>query len=210
VPKRNPKITKVRVEKNYRTITLDNGNVFRISEDVFLFNPMSEGEEVSQAFLKNVTEKQTEKDVRDAGLRLIKYRMRSRNELKTRLLQKGFSNSVVLKALDWFEELKFIDDVEFAKCFANEKVRNKKIGAIALKADFFPHYLNADLVESVISDVYKIMPEEDLIKQHLKKRRLSDLPSLSQKEMKKLTDFLMRKGFRWDSIRNVFVEKGWV
>ena len=210
MPKRNPKIAKVRVEKYHRTITLDNGNVFRISEDVFLFNPMSVGDVVSASSLKKVTEKQTEKDVRDAGLRLIKYRMRSRNELKTRLMQKGFSESVVTNALNWFEELKFIDDVEFAKSFANEKVRNKKIGAMALKSEFFSHHLDEELVERVMNDVYKKMPEEDLIRQHLKKKRLSSLDSLSQKELKKITDFLKRKGFRWDSIRNIYLQQGWL
>ncbi len=189
---------------------MDNGNVFRISEDVFLFNPMSVGDVVSASSLKKVTEKQTEKDVRDAGLRLIKYRMRSRNELKTRLMQKGFSESVVTNALNWFEELKFIDDVEFAKSFANEKVRNKKIGAMALKSEFFSHHLDEELVERVMNDVYKKMPEEDLIRQHLKKKRLSSLDSLSQKELKKITDFLKRKGFRWDSIRNIYLQQGWL
>jgi hypothetical protein len=54
VPKRNLKITKVQVKNNHRIIELENGNVFRISEDVFLFNPIAEGDEISESELNNI------------------------------------------------------------------------------------------------------------------------------------------------------------
>lgn len=210
MPKRNPKVTKVRIEKNHRTVELDDGNVFRISEDVFLFHPVSEGDAVSSNTLKILTSKQSEKDIRDAGLRLIKYRPRSRNELYGRLLQKGFSKDDVIKGLAWFEEYKFIDDESFAMSFANEKVKNKKIGPIALKSEFFPHRLDEDLVVNVMNEVYKKTPEEVLIRKHVQKKKFDTAKSLSKKEFKKLSDFLKRKGFRWDAIRNVFIEHGWL
>ncbi len=208
--KRNLKVTKVRVEKKHRTIELDNGNVFRISEDVFLSNPLFEGDRVTHELLKKITSQQTEKEVRGAGLRLIKYRPRSRYELYERLIKKGFPKDYVLSALSWFEEYQFIDDTVFAKSFANEKVKNKKIGPIALKAEFFPHRLDEDLVLSVMNEVYKKTPEEDLIRIHIQKKKLDNAESLSKKEFKKLSDFLKRKGFRWDAIRTVFIEHGWL
>ena len=158
----------------------------------------------------NILLKQTEKDIREAGLRLLKYRMRSKNELKTRLLKKGFSEIMVQNAIMWFENLKFINDEEFAKCFAEEKVRNKKIGAMALKSELFPHHLDEDLVDRVISKVYTDFPEEELIRKHIQKKRLADKKSLPEKDIKKISGFLKRKGFRWDTIRIVLSENGWV
>ena len=45
-----------------------------------------------------------------------------------------------------------------------------------------------------------------LIESHLAKKRIKKKTLINKKDKKRLTDFLIRKGFYWDSIRDVYYD----
>ena len=90
--------------------------------------------------------------------------------------------------------------------FANDKVRSKKIGPIALRIEFLPHKIESQLLENTINDVYEKYPISELIKQLLDKKKIEFAMKLDQKTKKRNQDLLKRKGFSWNDISTVFAE----
>jgi regulatory protein len=197
--KRNP---------SQRIVTLDNGDVFRISEDVFIKYRLYAGETISEKTLKHLKKDLDETALQDAAYRLLSYRMRSTAELKSRLLKKGFPLDRIEKLMSKLEEKNYLNDEQFAWTFAVEKVKSKKIGPRALRAELLPHQLPDELLNQTIAKVFHQYPVQELIRDNLVKKKIRKGKVLPVNESKRLVQFLQRKGFTWDSIHPVLLEWG--
>lgn len=69
---------------------------------------------------------------RDAALRLLGHRMRSRAELRRRLGRKEFPVQVIDETLDWLEARDYVDDRAFAEAFVRDRIRLKPRGRFGL------------------------------------------------------------------------------
>jgi len=209
-PTRKPKLSKIVAiqaqgrRKKRRMIHLDNGDVFGISEDVFLSSGLGLGDRLSPATVDELQAQEELYQVREAALHLLGYRPRSRGELRRRLLQKKHPAKAVDRILDELEEKKYINDEEFAFQLAREKAKNKLIGPFALRAELQSFALPAELVERAVTKAYEEFPVEDLIDILLLKRHIEKGTSLKEKEKQRLRDFLYRKGYPWEVIDTTF------
>ncbi len=183
----NRKIIRIKRSTKYSDriiVHLDDKSVFRIPEDVFVLNPLQVDDEVSTETIESFGKKMRLQEAKDAGYRLLGKRQ----------------NQMI--------DLKYLNDNAFGKAFVREKVKNKKIGPMALRSDLIPHFLPSDLVDRLIRDIYTEFDPHELIEAHLKKRGIKREEPLDQKSQKRMNDFLARKGFYWDSIREVYLEWG--
>ena len=207
----NHKIIKIKRSKRYSDriiITLDNKSVFRIPEDAFVLSPLKVGDIVSLNNIKKYDKKMRIQEVRDASYRLLSYRMRSVNELKKRLQDKSFLPDEIDPVIKYLLKLNYLNDLEFARVFSREKVKIKKIGPILLKSELFKYTLDAELIEKVIDEIYNQYDVHDLIVSHLIKKKITKNKPLDNKDKKRLNNFLIRKGFNWDQINDVYLEWG--
>ena len=207
----NRKIVKIKRSTKYSDriiVYLDDKSVFRIPEDVFVLNPLQVDDEVSIETIESYGKKMRLQEAKDAGYRLLGFRMRSIAEMRKRLKEKDFIEDGIDYVVNQMIDLKYLDDNAFGKAFVREKVKNKKIGPMALRSDLIPHFLPSDLVDRLIRDIYTEFDPHELIAAHLKKRGIKREEPLDQKSQKRMNDFLARKGFYWDSIREVYLEWG--
>ena len=56
---------------------------------------------------------------------LLKYRLRTQDELETKLRQKGYSSKVIKESLDFFANLGYLDDSKFAQLWISSRIRSK-------------------------------------------------------------------------------------
>ena len=203
----NRKIIKIKRSARYSDriiIILDDKSVFRIPEDVFVLNILHEGDEVTTKEIKSYGKKMRLQEARDSANRLLGFRMRSVFEMKRRLKEKDFDQEEIDHTIQNLINKNFLNDEEFGRAFVKEKVRNKKIGPRALKKEIYQHNLADELTESLIQEVYDEFNPKALIESHLTKKRIKRKTLINKKDKKRLTDFLIRKGFYWDSIRDVY------
>ncbi len=203
----NRKIVRVKRSTKYSDriiIFLDDKSVFRIPEDVFVLNVLHEGDEVTLEEIQSYGQKMRLQEARDSAFRLLGYRMRSIAEMRKRLKEKDFDAEEVEQTILYLTDQAYLDNEEFGRAFVREKVRNKKIGPKALKTELFPHYLSPDLTDSLLAEVYREFDMISLIESHLIKRRIAKNSPLNNKDKKRLSDFLLRKGFYWDTIQEVY------
>ena len=167
---------------------------------------MHEGDEVTKKEIESYGKKMRLQEARDSANRLLGFRMRSIFEMKRRLKEKDFDQEEIDYTIQNLINKNFLNDEEFGRAFVKEKVQNKKIGPRALKKEIYQHNLPTELMESLIQEVYDEYNPKALIELHLAKKRIKKKTLINKKDKKRLTDFLIRKGFYWDSIRDVYYD----
>jgi len=131
-------------------------------------------------------------------------RMRSEHEMRTYLQQKAADlhvnqeniEAVILR----LKELKYLDDSLFVTALVSARTRSKPKGEYALRRELSNKGVGAREIDTYFET--QGIDEEGLALEALtmKWERMRQLPR--PKRMKRATDFLARRGFSFDSIRN--------
>ena len=190
-----------------RTIIFDDGTFIGISEEVLLSNPVHPGDELTPNKLKQLTNSEQKQKLRNSALNLLSFRMRSLSELKQRLLKKGYDVQDIEPLLEEFDAKNILNDSEFALAFSRDKIRSKGIGPSILRVELSNHHLPQNLIEDTVNRMYTEFPIDTLLGNHLKKKKICRNSQLQEKEKSRIVNFLKRKGFSWDDISRVFVDK---
>ena len=193
--------------KNRFTVTLESGDVFGISGDVLISNPLDAGQTLTKKALKHLKRIETRQQIKIRILRLLSYRQRSRAEVLTLLKRKGYIEDDIVPVLDKLDSKGYMDDKAFAKMYASYLVKKKSLGRMAVKHKFSQHQIPHDLLNSILDELYVTYPPEKMVQQIMDKR--ISVRGNSLKEMKKLVNLLKRKGFRWQDIEPILNTVKW-
>jgi regulatory protein len=135
------------------------------------------------------------------AVKLLAAKPRSVEELRERLLEKGWADEEAVEhALGKLKEYGYLDDERFAFGFASYRVKQKPVGRQRLARDLQTKKISKETADAALELVYQETPEEELIAQAIDKRvRLRGRPTTRQ-ETKSLYDHLLRLGFSYDLI----------
>ncbi|HEU4557565.1 MAG TPA: regulatory protein RecX [Longimicrobium sp.] len=166
------------------------------------------GDEVDEARLAALEEKDSAWKARDAALSLLSHRARSQTELKRRLKRKGFEEETADATVARLSDLGVVDDAAFAESFVRDRVRLRPHGKRRLAAELRANGVDADTARAAIDDV---MEREDASEAELAraaaarwKTRPGEEPG---KARRRLQGFLARRGFGGEVVRQVVKEK---
>lgn len=140
---------------------------------------------------------------REAAFRLLAYRARSARELQQRLRQKHFSPEVVDRVIADLQEKGYQSDAEFARQYAREKWSGSGWGPARVRQGLRQKGITTELVKQVVDETFG---EVDLIAAVLplarkRWRSTHDLPRETRR--RRLTGFLQRRGYDWETIKQV-------
>jgi regulatory protein len=135
------------------------------------------------------------------AVKLLAAKPRSVEELRERLLEKGWADEAAVEyALVKLKEYGYLDDERFAFGFASYRVKQKPVGRQRLARDLQTKKISRETAEAALELVYRETPEEELIARAIDKRmRLRGRPTTRQ-ETKSLYEHLLRLGFSYDLI----------
>lgn len=136
------------------------------------------------------------------AVKLLAAKPRSIGELRTRLLEKLWTNEEIVDGvIEKLKEYKYLDDGQFAKDLALSKLRQKPQGKRRLQQSLSQKQLDKDTVDEALSAAFEKMPEAELIDIAIEKRlRLKGQPA-TREDIKKFYDHLLRQGFAFELIR---------
>ena len=139
----------------------------------------------------------------DRAVNLLTYKPRSIMELRTRLMEKEWTNSTIVEeVIKKLESYGYLDDAQFAKDFAASRLRQKPIGKRVLQQKLAQKKLDKETVDAAIEKAFADTPEEEIIDRAIEKRlRFKGTPT-EQADVKKFYDFLLRQGFSYDLVRD--------
>lgn len=151
---------------------------------------------------KNITEK-----AKHRALHLLEYMDRTEKNMRIKLAQGGYSPEVVEETIDFLKSYGYIDDRKYAYRYFHTRSEGK--GRRRLFQELLEKGVHADKVEEAWAQA--ALDEEIDERASIRKlvgKKVGERTELSQKEYRRLTGFLARRGFEWEDIFAVFEEKG--
>jgi SOS response regulatory protein OraA/RecX len=135
------------------------------------------------------------------AVKLLAAKPRSVEELRERLLEKGWTNEEIVGAvLEKLKEYGYLNDERFAFGYAAFQVRQKPVGRQRLQRALSLKKVDRETAEAAIKLVFEETPEEDLIDRAIAKRvRLRGRPE-TRAATKSLLDHLLRQGFSYELV----------
>ncbi|BCF83023.1 regulatory protein RecX [Rhodococcus qingshengii] len=136
----------------------------------------------------------TEAQAKDACLRLLTDRARSRSELETKLSGRGFEPEIIAMVLDRLQEIGLIDDADFANQWVHSRHTYSGKGKRALAVELRLKGIDQDTASEALS---QIDPEDEreraaeLVRRKLKNKPVDD----RDKATRRLVSMLARKGY---------------
>ena len=135
------------------------------------------------------------KNARRRAIRYLVYRDRSRNEIIRYLKKKKFSENAVDETLIFLENNEYINDERFAMQFGRSRIVNKKIGRLRLGLELGDKGLERQIIEETLNSLYEEYDEKKIALSCAKKKLATYEPSNSERDRRRIANFLGRKGF---------------
>ena len=133
---------------------------------------------------------------KERALAMLDRRDYSRAELLKKLVEKGEDETEAAEAVERLVELGFVDDARYAPIIVRHYAA-KGYGPQRVRQELQRRGIPKDLWDEAMEQ----MPQQDdTIDRLLRSKLKSDAPDRA--ELKKATDFLLRKGYGWDEIRS--------
>ena len=136
--------------------------------------------------------------------RLFSVRPRSEKELRERLRGKGFGGATAYKVILLLKEKKIIDDLGFARLWVESRMHANPKGDMTLRRELGQKGISAAIIDSALSERQGCEGDTCRFLARKKMETLGKLPK--EKARKKLFDFLARRGFNFDIVKDVVRE----
>jgi regulatory protein len=136
-----------------------------------------------------------------SSLRLLEATPKTRKELSKKLLDKGYDASVVEETLDKLESQGFLSDLHYAKNLTAKLTQGKPSGRRKISFEMKRHGVPAKIQEEVLSEL-TAEDESERALELAKPKWLSLQRYPEDKRKKRLFDFLMRRGFDYQIVRD--------
>ena len=187
--------------KDLFSVKLENGKTFEISNSILISESIKEGEEVDASILENLLSKQEYQNLKNAGLALLSYRMRSKKELYEKLIAKNYDSTNIELVLIDFEKNGWINDEEFGLAFSKDQINQNSLGPIALKYKLKKYISSNDMISNILSSIYSEIEIESIIFKILKRYTPDDVRE-NHILREKIINKLKRKGHYWQDIND--------
>jgi len=200
------KVTRI-VKKDVRNVIIyfENDEKLILAFDVFMKSGLRKNDEISGDRFSSLIEENIKYHIKQRAFRYLGRRLHSESELRTKLMQKGYEKKFINEILNDLKRNSYIDDKEFAKVFAEEKLKRKQWSEKKLKSELIKKGVNADIITEVLQS--KISDEANLnnafIVASKKYGSLNKRGIESELIRQKLITFLQSRGYDYDIIKQV-------
>jgi regulatory protein len=136
---------------------------------------------------------------KDYAFLLLKFRLRSENEIYRRLKKKKFPEAVIKETIAFLKEKRFIDDELFAKSWIDSRLK-KSLGLRRIKSELNLKGIDVKLIEEQINKVKENYSEEETVADIARERSAKLKGVEPKKARQRLYSYLLRRGFSSDAI----------
>lgn len=185
-------------------IYVDNKFAIGVDEEVKIKYKLEIGMEVDEVFLEEILKKEEEKKIVDLSLRYLAYRQRSEQEVSNYLSKKAYPSDLVEYAIEYCKSRGYINDEEFAKAYAKDKLNINKLGPSRIKYELRLKGIDQDIISRVVNPSSNKEYENALELGTKQAKKYAKDPY--NKAYAKLSGFLQRRGYSYDIINKVVKE----
>jgi regulatory protein len=198
-------ITSIKPQKRRQrfNIYLDGKFAFAVSGETLLKSGLAVNQKLFEKDIKKLKYKDAKSKLYDKTLRFLSYRPRSKKEIRDYLKKKRAEPKIIEKIIKKLKKQNLIDDRVFADWWLEQRSRFRPKGRRALWSELFKKGISKEIIEEVL-----FSEKEELCL--AKKAGLKKLKAYQNLEpyqwQQKMIGFLARRGFSWETIKNVLEE----
>lgn len=137
------------------------------------------------------------------AMHLLEKMDRTEAQLVRKLSESGYPDELVNEAVAYVKSYHYIDDERYARTFVRLHQERKSMGR--MRMDLLAKGIAEDIVARALEEETETEPEA-LIRQILDKKQFNP-QTAAPKEMAKMYQFLLRKGFRGYEIMHVLKDR---
>jgi len=145
---------------------------------------------------------------------LLRQRPRSEAEIRARLKLKGYAGEIVDGIVSDLRRTGNIDDAKFARLWVESRMHSNPMGDVVLRHELKTKGVADSIIEAALDDKAKNYDEFELAAEmarerfeRFKKLDASAMPGTGRrKALKRVYNFLMRRGFKYDTVQRVIEE----
>lgn len=200
------KITKIEVQKRNKervNIYIDDEFAFGLATEVMMRNFLKKGQVLTEEYINNILLEEEFYNAKEKALHFLGYRQRSKKEIVDRLKKDDIEDFIIEKVIFFLEDQQLLDDYEFAKSFAKDKIRLNNYGPQKIRYELYKKGIDKDIVDRVL-DLDDSEYERAL--EAGEKKLYSYRNDKPQDQYRKLSAFLQRRGFSYSCVKDVVKE----
>jgi len=174
-----------------------------ISEDTIVRKNLKIGQTFTKAELDNLLQEEQYSKAFDKALHLLAYRPRSEKEIKDKLEKKDFHSKIIKRVIKELKKEDLLNDEKFTQLWIANRNLLKPSGKYVLEKELRQKGVKEDIIRKIIAQ--ELDKEQELklaLKAAEKKKQIYQaLPRLERQQ--KMSQFLARRGFSWETIKKV-------
>lgn len=137
----------------------------------------------------------------DCALRILGLRDHSEAELTRKLASRGYEPQEIQATVARLKELNYLDDLRFARGFAESSLRNGRRVGVSLRLELSRRGIPAGVAGEVLEELSGEYDEGELLTDTLRRRFAGfDPAGATDKEKRRVVAYLQRKGFSLSAI----------
>lgn len=188
------------------SIYIDEDFAFGVDMEVAYTCDLKEGKEIDSKFVESVIKKEEQFRANNYALSLLSFRARSEKEIRDRMLQKGYESSVIEKTIRYLKEQRYVNDREFTEAFIKDKTELSHYGRNRIKTELFKKGISKELVDELIEENIQSDMEYKTVKELAESKIKSYQKDKKDAQYRKLSGYLLRKGYSYDVVSRVVRE----
>ncbi len=190
-------VTKLEVlEKGKVKVYIDGEFHFLLYRKDIKIYKLQENEQISEKVYEEIIEDTVLRRAKQKAMAILKYMDRTQQELRQKLKQADYSETIIEAAIEYVKKFHYLDDERYAMNYIRFKKNTKS--KRQLQTELLQKGIRKEYIELAFQEEYD---DEELAIQKAVAKKTPDIDSLSQEEKTKLASSLYRKGFKMDLIQ---------
>jgi regulatory protein len=185
-------------------VLVDDTFAIAISEKVLLDLALTVGKELGHEQIAEAAKADDFDKAFTSALRLLDVRPRSEREIRNRLTQRNYDESIISDIVAKLRKHDFIDDAEFATVWVESRSRSRPGGVRKLRSELIQKGIARETIDSVVGSISE-SDEIELAQKALSSRKAAIPTSRDERQAAYIRDagYLSRRGFNWSIVKHV-------
>lgn len=195
-------VTRIKAQKNKKRVNiyLDGKFAFGLDADNFLKAGLKVGQKLTEKQVDDLIFKNEFQKVLNKTFRLISRRPRSEKEIRDYLKRKKSPLRLIEEVIKKLKKLKQIDDSTFASWWVEQRSTFRPRGKFGLTMELRQKGVDKEIIKKVVEEKVEELP----LAKKLAQKKFKSYKNLPREERyQKMSAFLARRGFSWETIKKV-------
>ncbi len=200
-----PQITDIKPQKREArfNIYVYGKFAFGLDADTLVKSGLKINQEISQEAIEKLIKENEFAKAYERVLKFFSYRPRSERELQDWFTKKQVGEELQKLLTQKLKDLGYLNDEEFARWWIEQRVTFKPVGKRLLIMELRQKGITQEIIAELL-DSYITKDTEKELARRMVEKKLKSLKHLSGLELKqKLVAALGRRGFSWETIKEV-------